>query len=118
MRLAFDTALKFAKTETRGGTVRLIERQSVADLLIGLKMRIDSSRLLTWKALHGLENGGSGSGKDQEVGGFARKQEICLEAKIWGSENAVLGVTEAMKVVGTYVDLFSFFLTASLRICG
>ena len=91
MRKAFEAALAFAKADTRGGTVPIIQRQSVADLLIDVKMRADTSRLLTWKALHCLENG---------PGDFKARQELCLEAKIFGSDNAVRCVTGAMKAVG------------------
>lgn len=65
--------------------------------------------------------GGSGSrsGDSEEVGGFARRQEVCLEAKISGSENAVLGVMEAMKVVGMYVDIFfPFFFFLKVLLLG
>ena len=91
MRAAFDRALAFAKSDTRGGSVAIIQRQSVADLLIDIKMRIDSGRLLTWKALHCLENG---------PGDLRARQELCLEAKIFGSDHAVRSVTDAMKAVG------------------
>lgn len=91
MRAAFEAALQFAKSDSRGGTVPIIHRQSVADLLIDIKMRIDSCRLLTWKALHCLENG---------PGDFQARQELCLETKIFASDNAVRSVTDAMKAVG------------------
>lgn len=91
MRAAFTAALKFAKSDSRGGSVPIIQRQSVADLLIDVKMRMDTSRLLTWKALYSLENG---------PGDFKARQELCLEAKIFCSDNAVQSVTDAMKAVG------------------
>ena len=91
MRAAFEAALQFAKTDNRGGTVPIIQRQSAADLLMDVKMRTDSSRLLTWKALHCLENG---------PGDFKARQELCLETKIFASDNAVRSVTDAMKAVG------------------
>ena len=91
MRAAFEAALAFAKGDTRGGSVPIIQRQSVADLLIDIKMRTDSSRMLTWKALHCLENG---------PGDFRARQELCLETKIFASDNAVRSVTDAMKAVG------------------
>ncbi|KAK5010758.1 hypothetical protein LTR16_002984 [Cryomyces antarcticus] len=90
-RAAFEAALAYAKTETRGGSVPILERQSVADLLIDVKMRCEASRYLTWKALHGLENG---------PGGFAARLEMALEAKVFASDNAVKCVVDAMKVVG------------------
>lgn len=91
MRAAFTAGLDFAKKDNRGGTVPIIQRQSVADLLMDIKMRMDSSRLLTWKALHCLENG---------PGDFKARQELCLEAKIFCSDNAVRSVTDAMSAVG------------------
>lgn len=91
MRAAFTAALEFAKKDTRGGTVPIVQRQSVADLLIDIKIRMDSSRLLTWKALHTLENG---------PGDFKARQELCLEAKIFASDSCVRCVTDAMSAVG------------------
>ncbi|KAL1961976.1 hypothetical protein VTN77DRAFT_711 [Rasamsonia byssochlamydoides] len=91
MRATFEAALKFAREETRGGTVPILHRQTVADLLIDIKMRTDTSRLLTWKALHALQHG---------PGDFPSRLELCLQAKIFCSENSVRCVTDAMKVVG------------------
>lgn len=91
MRAAFEAALDFAKNDTRGGSVPIIQRQSVADLLTDIKMRTDSGRLLTWKALHALENG---------PGDFKSRQELCLEAKIFCSDSCVRSVTDAMSAVG------------------
>lgn len=91
MRSAFEAAMKFAKTDNRGGSVPILERQSVADLLIDIKMRIETSRLLTWKALHCLENG---------PGDCSSRLELALEAKIFASENAVKSCVDAMKAVG------------------
>jgi alkylation response protein AidB-like acyl-CoA dehydrogenase len=91
MRAAYEAGLEFAKTDTRGGTVPILQRQSVANLLIDVKCRIDSCRLLTWKALHCLENG---------PGDFKARQELCLETKIYASDNAVKSVTDVMSAVG------------------
>lgn len=91
MRAAFTAALNFAKKDTRGGTVPIIQRQSVADLLINIKTRMDSSRMLVWKALYTLENG---------PGDFKARQELCLEAKIYASDLCVKSVTDAMSAVG------------------
>ncbi|KAI4157888.1 MAG: hypothetical protein LQ342_007923 [Letrouitia transgressa] len=88
MRAAFDCAFDFAKTHDAGGTVKLMERQSVADLLIDIKMRVEAARVLTWKAAHALDNGTKGG------------PELAYEAKIWCSEAAVKSCTDAMKVVG------------------
>jgi len=96
MRHAFETALNFAKSRTAGGTVLLLERQSVADLLIDIKMSVEAARCLTWKAAHALEHMGSA--------------ENAYEAKIWCSEAAVEVVTKAMRVVGMCV-LHHFLLS-------
>lgn len=37
-------------TERRGGRDIMLENQSVADLLIKIKTRVEASRVLTWKA--------------------------------------------------------------------
>lgn len=86
MAAAFEAALGFAKSDTRGGAEPIFGRQSVADLLMGVKMRIDASRFLTWKACHALDNG---------LGG-----ELALEAKIYCSELAVKSVTDCAFAVG------------------
>lgn len=91
MRATFEAALKYAKNNSRGGTVTILERQSVADLLIDIKMRIETSRLFTWKALHAIENG---------PGDWNARLELALEAKIHSSEAAVQSVVDAMKAVG------------------
>lgn len=87
MRKTFDSALDFAKAKECGGTVKLLERQSVADVLIDIKMRTEAARYLTWKAAQSVELG-SGYG------------ELAFEAKIWCSEAAVRSVTDAMRAVG------------------
>lgn len=91
MRATFDAALRFAKDDTRGGSAPILEKQSVADLLIDVKIRAETSRLLTWKALHAIENG---------PGGWKARLELALEAKIYSSEAAVQSVVDAMKAVG------------------
>ncbi|ORY13316.1 acyl-CoA dehydrogenase/oxidase [Clohesyomyces aquaticus] len=91
MRATFEAALKFCKSDTRGGTVPIIEKQSVADKLIDMKMRVEAARTLTWKALSVLENG---------PGGWESRLEIALEAKIWCSDQAPKTVIDAMAVVG------------------
>jgi alkylation response protein AidB-like acyl-CoA dehydrogenase len=91
MRHAFEAAMQFSKTDTRGGSVPVLHHQSVSNILMDIKMRTDASRLMTWKALHCMEHG---------PGDFAARLETCLEAKIFCSENAVACVTDAMKVVG------------------
>lgn len=86
MAATFEAALKFAKSDDRGGKMGLLGRQSVADLLMDCKMRTDAARCLTWKACHALENG------------FGA--EMALEAKIFCSEIAVKAVSDAMLAVG------------------
>ncbi|KAI9726994.1 MAG: hypothetical protein M1834_008576 [Cirrosporium novae-zelandiae] len=91
MRASFDAALTFSKIETRGGDVPILQRQSVADLLMDIKMRTEASRYLVWKALHCLHEG---------PGDHKHRLEYALEAKIFCSENAVKSVFDAMKAVG------------------
>ena len=86
MRATFDAALKFAKEDTRGGAVPILERQSVADLLMNIKMRTDAARFLTWKACTALQ--------------ASQGLELALEAKLFASDNAVRCVADAMQAVG------------------
>lgn len=89
MRAAFDCAYHFARTHDAGGsTASLLDRQSVADLLIDVKMRVEAARTLTWKAAHALQSHHQGA------------EELAFEAKIWCSEAAVRCCADAMKVVG------------------
>ncbi|KAL8715964.1 MAG: hypothetical protein Q9220_000631 [cf. Caloplaca sp. 1 TL-2023] len=89
MRAAFDCAYDFARTHDAGGsTASLLDRQSVADLLIDIKTRVEAGRVLTWKAAHALDNHHRGAA------------ELAFEAKIWCSEAAVRCCADAMKVVG------------------
>lgn len=90
-RAAFETALKFAREDDRGGSVKLLERQSVADLLIDVKMRTEAARMLVWKAMKGIEQG---------PGRWEARLELALEAKILSSESAVRSVMDCMKAVG------------------
>jgi alkylation response protein AidB-like acyl-CoA dehydrogenase len=92
MAAAFEAALAFSKSDSRGGAEPILSRQSVSDLLMNVKMRTDAARFLTWKACHALENG---------LGG-----ELALEAKIYCSDSAVRAVTDAMSAVGMYVCSF------------
>ena len=86
MAAAFEAALRFAKSDTRGGAEPIINHQSVSNLLIDIKMKTDASRFLTWKAAHALDSG---------LGG-----ELALEAKIFCSDSAVKAVTDAMSAIG------------------
>ncbi|KAF5497048.1 Nitroalkane oxidase [Colletotrichum siamense] len=98
MRTAFRSALRFAKENDQGGSVKVLERQSAADLLVSLKTKIDTARLISWKAAHAVDNGE----KDAV--------ELCSQAKIYGSEVAVEGVAEAMRVIGiaSWSDEYAF----------
>jgi nitroalkane oxidase len=86
IRAAYETALKFAKQDTRGGAEPIVGRQSVANLLINVKMNCDAARALTWAAAQAVESG--------------RGPEMALEAKIFCSEIAVKSVMDAMSAVG------------------
>ena len=91
MRAAFEAAIKFCKEDKRGGTVPIIQHQSVADKLMDIKMRIEAARALTWKAISTVER--------QDLS-WETKLEICLEAKIWCSDQAPKAVVDAMAAVG------------------
>ena len=52
MRQTFDRALAWAKTERRGSKDTMLQKQSVADLLIKIKTRCEATRALVWKAAH------------------------------------------------------------------
>ncbi|KAG4432341.1 hypothetical protein IFR05_012191 [Cadophora sp. M221] len=86
MAAAFEAALEFAKSDSRGGAQALLARQSVSDLLMNVKMRTDAARAMTWAAASALDNGRGG--------------ELALETKIYCSELAVKAVTDAMLAVG------------------
>ena len=88
MRQAFDRALAWAKTEHRGSKEVMIQKQSVADLLIKIKTRCEATRALVWKAAHCFGRTRFGA-------------ELCYEAKIFGSESAVESVMDAINLVGT-----------------
>ncbi|KUJ16339.1 acyl-CoA dehydrogenase [Mollisia scopiformis] len=86
-RAIFDAALSFSRT-SRGGTTPIGHRQSVADLLIDIKMRTETSRYLTWSAAHHLS---TSQGKNRE---------LALEAKIYCSDAAVKSAVDAVNLVG------------------
>lgn len=67
-RGAFEAALAFAKSDDRHGSVPIIQRPTVADRLIDIKIKCDTSRLICWKAVHCLDNG---------PGDFLQRQELC-----------------------------------------
>jgi alkylation response protein AidB-like acyl-CoA dehydrogenase len=92
-RAVFDAALSFSH-DTRGGTVPIAQRQAVADLLINIKMRTETSRYLTWKAAHCLTAG---------PGEHAQRREHALLAKVHCSDAAVQSCLDAINAVGVYV---------------
>ena len=95
MRAAFDCAFKFAKTDKRSGPVPVIDYQNAGYMLADLKMRIEASRYLTWKACHYFDStGGEGL-------------ELAVIAKVYCSELAVQVVYDAMRLVGvdSYTDM-------------
>jgi alkylation response protein AidB-like acyl-CoA dehydrogenase len=87
MRTAFEKALSFAKSEMRNGSQTIIHHQSVSDVLLSMKTKLETSRGLASRAAELLESQGSG--------------ELAYLAKIYCSESAVKVVADAMKVVGT-----------------
>lgn len=94
MAAAFEAALEFAQRDSRGGKEGLLNRQSVADLLMDVKMRADAARFLTWKAADAVDKG---------LGG-----ELALEAKIFCSDMAVKAIVDAMSAVGMWVSLVMY----------
>jgi nitroalkane oxidase len=88
MRAAFDFALKFAKTEKRGGIHPIIEHQAVGYALADAKIAIEAARSLSWRACYALDTQSPGA------------DELAIQAKIYGSETAVRVITELMRVVG------------------
>ena len=87
-RKAFDIALEFARTETRGGSVPIIQHQNVATILSDMKAKIEAGRYLTWKACWNF---------DRSMG---RSQELSLINKVFTSELMIGVITDAMRVVG------------------
>ncbi|KAI4185567.1 MAG: hypothetical protein L6R41_004047 [Letrouitia leprolyta] len=95
MRAAFDAALAFAKGDNRRGAVDLLSRQDFADKLIDIKLQIEASRLLTWKAAHCMEKG---------PGEYDARRELALSAKVFCSEACTKTVTAAINAVGISAD--------------
>ncbi|UNK40937.1 acyl-CoA/acyl-ACP dehydrogenase (plasmid) [Shinella sp. H4-D48] len=88
MRAAFEIAYQFARTDCRSGPAPIIGYQNVGFMLADLKMRIEASRYLTWKACHRLDE------SDFE------DVELAVTAKVYCSELAVQVVYDAMRLVG------------------
>jgi alkylation response protein AidB-like acyl-CoA dehydrogenase len=91
MRAVFDAALAFSKRDNRGGAVPLLARQSVADLLINIKMQTEACRSLTWRAASSMEKG---------PGDYNARRELALSTKVYCSDAAVKACTEAINAVG------------------
>jgi butyryl-CoA dehydrogenase len=96
MRSAFDVALRFARTDRRGGRVPVVEHQGVGFLLADVKTRIEAVRALTQRACAALDDGSPGA------------EELSVHAKIFGSETAVQTLVDLMRVVG--VDSYGHHL--------
>jgi butyryl-CoA dehydrogenase len=96
MRSAFDVALRFARTDRRGGRVPVVEHQGVGFLLADVKTRIEAVRALTLRACAALDSGSPGA------------EELSVHAKIFGSEAAVQSLVDLMRVIG--VDSYGHHL--------
>ena len=95
MRAAFDHALRFARTERRGGLVPILEHQAVGYALVDAKTSIEAVRALSLRACRAVDAGNPAA------------PELAGHAKIFGSETAVRVITDLMRVVGvdSYDDL-------------
>lgn len=87
-RKAFTIALEWARTNTRGGSVPIIQHQNVATLLSDMKAKIEAARYLTWKACWNF---------DRSMG---QSQELSILNKVYSSELMIGVITDAMRVVG------------------
>ena len=88
MRAAWDFTLQFARSETRGGALPIIEHQAVGYALADAKTAIEAARSLGWRACAAVDAQAPDA------------LELSLHAKIFGSETAVRVITELMRVVG------------------
>ncbi|EOD48706.1 putative acyl- dehydrogenase protein [Neofusicoccum parvum UCRNP2] len=86
MRSCFNRTLAVCTTDKCGGAAPTVAHQSVADLLVSMKARQETTRYLTWKACHYLDTAG--------------EAELAYVAKVYGSEAAVQCVLEGMQAVG------------------
>lgn len=93
MRAAFDYAYEFAKTDSRSGPHPVIEYQNAGYMLADIKIRIEATRYLSWKAADHFDRTG---GKDRELANIT---------KIYASERSVDVVYDAMRLVG--VDAYT-----------
>lgn len=88
LRAAFDYALHFARTETRGGPCPIVDHQAVGYALADAKGALEAIRLLGFNACHAM---------DVEA---PAAYELALHSKIFGAETAVRVITDLMRVVG------------------
>jgi butyryl-CoA dehydrogenase len=88
MRAAFDFALRFARTEARGGATPIIAHQAVGYALADAKAAIEAVRSLSLRAARAF---------DTQAPGML---ELALHAKVFGSETAVRVIADLMRVVG------------------
>lgn len=88
MRAAFDFALDFARTQSRGGMHAIIAHQAVGHALADAKTALEAARQLGWRACLAMDAQAPGA------------TELALHSKIFGSETAVRVITELMRVVG------------------
>ena len=86
LRKTCDAALRFTK---KWGTVTLLSRQSVSEVLINIKTSVEASRYLAWKAAQSVEI-------DQG------DRKLAYDAEIRCSEASVSSVSDAIRVIGTY----------------
>lgn len=88
LRAAFDYALAFARTETRGGPCPIIDHQAVGYGLADAKGALEAVRLLAYNACRAMDLGTPAA------------YELALHSKIVGSETAVRVITDLMRLVG------------------
>lgn len=98
MNQAFEAALAFAKSDRRNGSVPIIDYQNVGYMLVDMKMKLEASRYLMWKAAHQY---------DHTEG---QSTELAIMSKVFCSEQAVQVVYDAMRLVGieSYADELPF----------
>lgn len=88
MRAAFDFALRFARTEARGGPHPILHYPTVGYALADAKGAIEACRCLVWRAASAMDR--------QEPAAL----ELALHAKVYCSEAAVRVIADLMRVVG------------------
>ena len=88
LRAAFDHALEFARSETRGGACPIIDHQAVGYGLADAKSALEAVRVLGFNACRAMDV--------QSPAAY----ELALHSKIFGSETAVRVITDLMRLVG------------------